>query len=175
MSEPVPLQRPSTFLLYELASMVVNREDSFIGLHTRLSPFNRIWPMGISWSTYMAKATMLGACLKAGLKKEHLLCLEEPPPDYVSEVAIVAMDNIMMIPTSPNVDSQAMARAGQKSPARVVTSIREQAVEKYTALTRHKRELVRKNQKIQTKIAQHLRKNKIELTSNTTLVFSAFF
>ena len=79
------------------------------------------------------------------------------------------------IPTSPNVDSQAMAKARDsqaKSPSRVVSSIREQAVEKYTALTRHKRELVRKNQKIQTKIAQHLRKNKIELTSNTTLVLS---
>ena len=34
-------------------------------------------------------------------------------------------------------------------------------------LTRHKRELLRKNMKIQTKIAQHLRKNKIELTVNT--------
>ena len=43
------------------------------------------------------------------------------------------------------------------------SSIRDQAIEKYLALIKHKRELQRKNQKIQTKIAQHLRKNKVEL------------
>ena len=48
-----------------------------------------------------------------------------------------------------------------------LTSIRDQAIEKYTALTRHKRELLRKNQKIQTKISQHLRKNKIELSTSS--------
>ena len=47
------------------------------------------------------------------------------------------------------------------------SSIRDQAIEKYLALTKHKRELQRKNQKVQTKIAQHLRKNKIEFTSST--------
>jgi hypothetical protein len=46
------------------------------------------------------------------------------------------------------------------------SSIRDQAIEKYLALIKHKRELQRKNQKIQTKIAQHLRKNKIEFTSS---------
>ena len=56
---------------------------------------------------------------------------------------------------------------GAKTTVKAMSSIREQAIEKYTALTRHKRELLRKNQKIQTRIAQHLRKNKIELTSST--------
>ena len=56
---------------------------------------------------------------------------------------------------------------GPKTTVKAMSSIREQAIEKYTALTRHKRELLRKNQKIQTRIAQHLRKNKIELTSST--------
>ena len=54
--------------------------------------------------------------------------------------------------------------AAAKTSVKAMSSIREQAIEKYTALTRHKRELLRRNQKIQTKIAQHLRKNKIELS-----------
>ena len=58
-------------------------------------------------------------------------------------------------------------QTGAKTTVKAMSSIREQAIEKYTALTRHKRELLRKNQKIQTRIAQHLRKNKIELTSST--------
>ena len=58
-------------------------------------------------------------------------------------------------PSAPVLAKPAKTTAG--------SSIREQAIEKYTALTRHKRELLRKNMKIQTKIAQHLRKNKIEL------------
>ena len=76
------------------------------------------------------------------------------------------------IPLSPRISpsrAQAPAPAPAPAPAKaaktaVGSSIREQAIEKYTALTRHKRELVRKNMKIQTKISQHLRKNKIELT-----------
>ena len=58
-------------------------------------------------------------------------------------------------------------QVGAKTSVKAMCSIREQAIEKYTALTRHKRELLRRNQKIQTKIAQNLRKNKIELTSST--------
>ena len=60
----------------------------------------------------------------------------------------------------------------KSSTSKVVSSIRDQAVEKYTALTRHKRELLRKNQKIQTKISQHLRKNKMDLTSNSGSVLT---
>ena len=55
--------------------------------------------------------------------------------------------------------------SGTVKQGKVGSSIRDQAIEKYLALTKHKRELQRKNQKIQTKIAQHLRKNKIEFTS----------
>ena len=47
----------------------------------------------------------------------------------------------------------------------------DQAIEKYTALTRHKRELLRKNQKIQTRIAQHLRKHKTELVSRYPVLY----
>merc|ERR1712050_288675 len=57
--------------------------------------------------------------------------------------------------------------AGATKQGKTGSSIRDQAIEKYLALTKHKRELQRKNQKIQTKIAQHLRKNKIEFTSTT--------
>lgn len=63
--------------------------------------------------------------------------------------------------------SDSKDQVGAKTTVKAMSSIREQAIEKYTALTRHKRELLRRNQKIQTKIAQHLRKNKIELTSST--------
>ena len=42
---------------------------------------------------------------------------------------------------------------------------REQAIERYTALVKKRRDIARKNLMIQTKISQYLRKNKIDLTS----------
>ena len=42
---------------------------------------------------------------------------------------------------------------------------REQAIERYTALVKKRRDIARKNLAVQTKIAQYLRKNKIDLTS----------
>ena len=57
------------------------------------------------------------------------------------------------------------------SPRQTSLTCVDQAIEKYTALTRHKRELLRKNQKIQTRIAQHLRKHKTELVSRYPVLY----
>lgn len=44
-------------------------------------------------------------------------------------------------------------------------STREQAIERYSALVKKRRDIARKNLMLQTKIAQYVRKNKIDLTS----------
>ena len=91
-----------------------------------------------------------------------------------SQRAVSSMSSLASPSASPVGLSSRESRSPAALPARQQgrpaqsASIREQAIEKYTALTKHKRDLQRKNKKIQTKIAQHLRKNKIELSASAS-------
>lgn len=54
------------------------------------------------------------------------------------------------------------------------TNSREQAIDQYKALLKKKRDLTRKNRAVQTKIAQYVRKHKIDLTGNVDLAETSY-
>jgi len=81
-------------------------------------------------------------------------------------------DSLVRSSPSPARSRERSDNGAKQQTSKQVSSIRDQAIEKYMGLTRHKRELLRKNQKIQTKISQHLRKNKIELSTSSGVVMT---
>ena len=52
--------------------------------------------MGFSWSSAVAQSVMIDICRRSGLRDEQLLCLEEPPPVDMAEVATVATDDVIL-------------------------------------------------------------------------------
>jgi len=64
---------------------------------TMLTPVNTVWPMGFSWSSFIAQSVMVAACLDAGIDEQALLCLEEPPPAHSGEWVTVATDDVIMV------------------------------------------------------------------------------
>ena len=63
--------------------------------HTLVFPVSRCWPMGFSWSSCVAQATMLHICRGAGLRHEGILTDDRPTPSDVSSVHALATDDIM--------------------------------------------------------------------------------
>jgi len=57
------------------------------------------WPMGFSWSSYVAQGTMVALCLEAGVLPESLLALEHPHPVSQDEMITVATDDIILLHT----------------------------------------------------------------------------
>lgn len=43
-------------------------------------PTSIVFPMGFSWSSYVAQNTMLHVCALAGLKEDRILADDMPPP-----------------------------------------------------------------------------------------------
>jgi len=64
---------------------------------TLLYPVNTVWPMGFSWSSFIAQSNMVGACIDAGIDESALLCLEAAPPVGAHEWVTVATDDVILI------------------------------------------------------------------------------
>ena len=64
-----------------------------------LYPVSNVFPMGFSWSSYVAQETLLGRCAAAGLEESMILAEDAPAPCDVSEAFALATDDIMHFTT----------------------------------------------------------------------------
>ena len=92
---------------------------------TRVFPVSAVWPMGFSWSSFVAQSTMMGICEDAGLDESGILSADRDTPSDFSLVHAVATDDVMLFSThgpgrtseaAAHVD-EAMARAGMEKHA----------------------------------------------------------
>lgn len=61
-----------------------------------LHPCCATWPMGFSWSSYLAQSTLLAALCKAGFGKDRMLADDIPPPRDLDLCVSLATDDIML-------------------------------------------------------------------------------
>ena len=61
------------------------------------------WPMGFSWSSFVAQEQMVTVCRTAGLEEHQLLCLEYPCPIGCNELATVGTDDVVFVHSSLDV------------------------------------------------------------------------
>ena len=61
-----------------------------------LHPCCATWPMGFSWSSYLAQSTLLAALVKAGFPEERMLADDLPPPRDLDLCVSLATDDIML-------------------------------------------------------------------------------
>ena len=63
--------------------------------HCRVIPVSRVWPMGFSWSSYLAQSTMLQVCREGGLNDESILAEDVDVPCSTCSVHALATDDIL--------------------------------------------------------------------------------
>ena len=63
--------------------------------HTLLYPVSCVWPMGFSWSSFIAQSKMLQVCNDAGLTLDSILSDDLPTPSDLSRVFALATDDVM--------------------------------------------------------------------------------
>ena len=94
----------------ELAPWIDDLGSSAVTAATSLVPINTVWPMGFSWSSFVAQSNMVAACLDAGIDERALLCLEEAPPYRTEEWVTVATDDVILIHQSPGASADCTQR-----------------------------------------------------------------
>jgi hypothetical protein len=60
----------------------------------KVYPVSRCWPMGFSWSSYIAQSVLLARCGEAGLSSSISLCIDHPAPLNMSESFGLATDDV---------------------------------------------------------------------------------
>ena len=105
--------RPSVTLqeLRDIADMSAQEVQSYLEEGSQLSntvfPVSKVWPMGFSWSSYVAQETLLACCSDAGLGADKVLACDAPTPCDFSEVFAAATDDAMFFSTAgPGVTSR---------------------------------------------------------------------
>ena len=83
--------------LEDLRAFIDDADGAKLIADSTLVPVSACWPMGFSWSSFVAQSMMTNICVAAGLRSEQLMCLECPLPDDQSELATVATDDIILV------------------------------------------------------------------------------
>ncbi|CAE7309869.1 unnamed protein product, partial [Symbiodinium sp. KB8] len=71
-------------------------EDGQVWREGQYYPLHRVWPMGFSWSSYIAQEQMLDVCAKAGLAESSLLACDCETPESFDLATAVATDDVML-------------------------------------------------------------------------------
>ena len=74
-------------------------------------PLSNVWPMGFSWSSCVAQATLLSICAGADLVDEQVLACDCPLPDSLDMAFAVATDDLMIFSDRGPAATVAAARA----------------------------------------------------------------
>ena len=69
--------------------------SEILGMDTVLTPVALCWPMGFSWSSFVAQSVMIGACFQAGFTSSQLLTDEGRLVDSSLPSLSVATDDIV--------------------------------------------------------------------------------
>ena len=62
----------------------------------RLWPVCTSWPMGFSWSSFVAQSKLLRCCEDAGLARDHMLAEDLPIPNVTDTSIALATDDVML-------------------------------------------------------------------------------
>ena len=62
----------------------------------RLWPVCTSWPMGFSWSSFVAQSKLLRCCSHAGLTRDHMLADDLPIPSVIDTTFALATDDVML-------------------------------------------------------------------------------
>ena len=65
-------------------------------MDTLMYPASLVWPMGFSWSSFIAQSAMLDVCRCAGLTEDLVLCDTLPAPRSLRQAFALATDDIMV-------------------------------------------------------------------------------
>mmetsp|Transcript_39239 Transcript_39239/g.104782 ORF Transcript_39239/g.104782 Transcript_39239/m.104782 type:complete len:816 (+) Transcript_39239:142-2589(+) len=87
--------------------------------HQVLWPVSRVWPMGFSWSSYVAQETLLELCARSGVTEGQLMSCDLPTPLVFGNVAALATDDAMFFSNAGPGHTLAMAHAFERSLAGV--------------------------------------------------------
>ena len=93
--------------------------DRSLGLHDLVFPLSRVWPMGFSWSSFIAQSTMLSVCRSAGLGPSRVLCDSRPAPRDTREVFALATDDVMHFARRGGRDSHSAMAAVEREMSKV--------------------------------------------------------
>ncbi len=69
--------------------------DELLRLDPAVFPVSRCWPMGFSWSSFVAQSHLLSCCREAGLSEAMALADNRPSPLSMGEVFSLATDDVM--------------------------------------------------------------------------------
>ena len=79
--------------------------------HHRLHPCSLVWPMGFSWSSYIAQTAMLEVCEDGGLTPDMILSQDDQPPADPSSTFCLATDDVCHFTTKgEHASAKAMAQ-----------------------------------------------------------------
>ena len=98
------------------AGMSYAEIERFLELQTDASarwlyPVSRVWPMGFSWSSYVAQEKLLSVCADAGLSSDCILAADLPTPQDLSMAFAAATDDVMIFSNAgPGVTAAAAER-----------------------------------------------------------------
>lgn len=75
-----------------------------------LHPCCATWPMGFSWSSFLAQSTLLAALARAGFTEDRMLADDLPPPKRLDLCVSLATDDIMLFSRGPSPLARAAIR-----------------------------------------------------------------
>lgn len=81
------------------------------GLREHLHPVSKVWPMGFSWSSFVAQEKLLDFFAKAGLDSRQVLACDTSTPDDLSLVFAAATDDAMFFSNQDRGTTTLWARA----------------------------------------------------------------
>ena len=90
-------------------------------------PVSHVWPMGFSWSSFVAQEELLALCHDSGLGSDKVLSCDAPTPSDFHLVFGAATDDVMIFSTAgpghtlaaaQRLDAQMASRAVQKNAAK---------------------------------------------------------
>ena len=91
-----------------LASLECSWED-LLRRDPAVFPVSRCWPMGFSWSSFVAQSHLLACCHRAGLPETMALADNRPSPLSLTEVFSLATDDVMHFTHDPALSKTRMA------------------------------------------------------------------
>jgi len=83
--------------LEDVAAHVIDKTMSPLRPSDKLTPVSLVWPMGFSWSSFVAQSTLLDVALAAGIAKSQILALDQPHPMSQDELVALATDDAIFI------------------------------------------------------------------------------
>ena len=90
------LQKELRYDLQALCALIDDAGDARIGPETEVHPVSAVWPMGFSWSSYVAQCQLLQVCCRAGLHESQFLADDADAPTDLSETCALATDDVMV-------------------------------------------------------------------------------